>query len=170
METQDLFITLLKINQMGRELRKVPANWEHPKMANGKYQPMFNEYYGDALAEWIENHTKWENGTHPDLINNPERKEEYPFYAMWDCPPPDIEYYQTKKYLPEELTHIQLYETTSEGTPISPVFKADEFDKLCEYAALNCFTFAHFKATKEEWHKMLSEGFVCHTEGNVIFI
>lgn len=38
---------------MGRELRSVPANWEHPKKDNGEYQPMFNEYYGDALNEWI---------------------------------------------------------------------------------------------------------------------
>jgi len=155
---------------MGRELRKVPANWEHPKNDNGSYQPMFNRFYGDALSEWLEEHQKWEAGTHEDLIDKPERKEEYPFYAMWGGNPPDVEYYQTKKYAPEELTHIQLYETTSEGTPKSPVFKADELEKLCEFAAENCTTFGSFKATKEKWMQMLKDDFVCHEQGNIMFM
>lgn len=155
---------------MGRELRKVPANWEHPKKDDGDYQPMFNEYYGDVLNEWIENHRQWEAGTHPDLIDDPNLKTEYPFYAMWGGNPPDVYYYHTKKYSPEELTHIQLYENTSEGTPKSPVFKANELENLCEYAAEHCTTFAHFKATKEEWFKMLSDDFVYHQEGNNMFI
>lgn len=155
---------------MGRELRKVPANWEHPKMENGKLQPMFKTYYQDALNEWIEENEQWNNGTHSDLVRGVTTKEEYPFYAMWNGNPPDVNYYQTRKYTEEELTHIQLYETTSEGTPCSPVFKADELDKLCEWAAENATTFAHFKASKEEWFRMLSDDFVCHTEGNVMFM
>ena len=132
---------------MGREIRKVPANWEHPKKDDGNYHPMFNKYYGDALNNWIKEHDKWMNGTHPDLVDKTTTKEEYPFYAQWNGNPPDIEYYQTKKYKPEELTHIQLYQTTSEGTPISPIFKANELEKLCEYAAKNCTTFASFKTS-----------------------
>lgn len=155
---------------MGREIRKVPANWEHPKNDKGNYQPMYDKFYGDALNEWIEECNKWDNGTHPDLLNHPEYKKENPFYSMWGGAAPDVEYYQTKKYLPEELTHIQLYETTSEGTPVSPVFKADELDKLCEYAVQNCSTFADFKATKEEWLEMLSKNFVHHSIGNITFI
>ena len=155
---------------MGRELRKVPANWEHPKKSDGRWQPMFETFYGDALADWLKEHQQWEDGTHPDLQEKPERKTEYPFYAMWGGNPPDVEYYQTKKYSEEELTHIQLYESTSEGTPCSPVFAKEDFEKLCEYAAENCSTFADFKATKEQWMKMLGDGFVSHQEGNVIFI
>jgi len=155
---------------MGRELRRVPANWEHPKNDKGFYQPMYDEFYGDAINEWIKNHKKWLNGTHPDLLENPKLKEEYPFYAMYDGGPPDIEYYQTTKYSEKELTHIQLYETTSEGTPKSPLFKVDEFEKLCEWAANHCTTFASFTATKEEWMVMLKNDFVHHKEGNVIFM
>jgi hypothetical protein len=155
---------------MGRELRKVPANWEHPKNDNGQYHPMYNEYYGDALNDWLKKHNQWLDGTHPDLVDKPERKEEYPFYAMWGGNPPDVEYYQTRKYLPEELTHIQLYETTSEGIPISPVFKTDELDKLCEWAEENATTFGNAKTTKDNWFKMLNDGFVIHKEGNVIFM
>jgi len=155
---------------MGRELRKVPAGWEHPKKDDGRYHPMFNEYYVDALNDWLKEHKQWEDGTHPDLVEKPERKQEYPFYAEWGGNPPDVEYYQTRKYTDEELTHIQLYETTSEGTPCSPVFKADEFDELCAWAADNCTTFASFKATKEEWKKMLSDGLVYAQSGNAMFI
>ena len=155
---------------MGRELRKVPANWEHPKNDNGKYKPMYDEFYGDAFAEWLKNHNEWINGTHSDLIERPELKDKYPFYAMWSGNAPDVEYYQTKKYSEEELTHIQLYQTTSEGSPISPVFKADELEKLCEWASENATTFANFKTTKEQWMKMLGENLVIHQEGNVLFM
>ena len=155
---------------MGRELRKVPSNWEHPKRGDGKYQPMLNKYYGDALTEWIENHNQWELGTHPDLVRDPSLKTDYPFFAMWDGNAPDVDYCQTKKYKDEELTHIQLYENISEGTPVSPVFKAEELEKLCEYASENCTTFASFKATKEEWIQMLGDDFVRHTSGNVTFM
>ena len=155
---------------MGRELRKVPANWEHPKKENGNYQPMFNEFYGDAFNDWLEEHNQWLDGTHPDLKEEPELKDKYPFFAMWGGNPPDVEYYHKKKYLQEELTHIQLYETTSEGKPCSPVFKLEDFEKLCEYAAENCTTFASYKATKEEWMEMLDNGFVYHQRDNVMFM
>lgn len=155
---------------MGRELRKVPANWEHPKKDDGTYQPMHNRFYGDELKEWMIGHELWQDGTHPDLRKDPTLKEKYPFYAMYHGNPPDVEYFQTKKYLPEELTHIQLYQTTSEGTPLSPVFRADELEKLCEWAAENATTFARYKATKEEWMRMLSNDFVYHQQGNMIFL
>ena len=152
---------------MGRELRKVPANWEHPKQDNGQYQPMFNTYYGDAINQWIIEHLQWEEGTHPDLIDNPDLKKDCPFFAMWTDNPPRVNYYQSRKYTPEELTHIQLYETTTEGTPISPVFRADKFEELCEYAAKNATTFSNFnaKATKEEWMEKLRHDYVRLTEG-----
>lgn len=62
----------------------------------------------------------------------------------------------------------QLWETTSEGSPKSPVFAT--FDELCEWCEKNATTFASYKATKEEWAKMLDDGFVCHQEGNVIMM
>jgi hypothetical protein len=131
---------------------------------------MYETVYGEALADWLKEHQEREDGTHLDLQENTERKIKYPFYAMWGGNPPDVKYYQTKKYIEEDLTHIQLYENTSEGTPISPVFAKEDFKKLCEYAAENCSTFADFKATKEQWMKMLGDGLVIHQEGNFIFM
>lgn len=63
---------------------------------------------------------------------------------------------------------FQLWETTSEGSPVSPVFKT--LDELCEWCAYNATTFASFKATKEQWLKMLSDGFVRHEEGTNVFV
>jgi len=61
----------------------------------------------------------------------------------------------------------QLWETTIDGSPISPVFKS--LEKLCQWAAINATTFADFKATAKEWEKMLIEDNVYHQEGNMIF-
>lgn len=56
----------------------------------------------------------------------------------------------------------QLWETTSEGSPISPVFST--LDALCVYAAANCSVFGSEKATAREWRRMLDADFVCHEE------
>ena len=63
---------------------------------------------------------------------------------------------------------FQLWETTSEGSPITPVFAS--LDELCVWAAINSTTFADCKATAEEWKKMLDHDFVCHKEGNAVFL
>ena len=46
---------------MGRELRRVPPNWEHPTKGpdcrygrEGDYQPMFDEHIDDAFSKWLE--------------------------------------------------------------------------------------------------------------------
>lgn len=59
---------------------------------------------------------------------------------------------------PPEGEGYQLWETTSEGSPITPVFATIE--ELCEYAALNCTVFASDKVTAEQWRSMLDEDFV----------
>lgn len=68
---------------------------------------------------------------------------------------------------PPEGDGYQLWETTSEGSPVSPVFAT--LEELCEWCADNATTFATSRATKEEWMQMLDDGFVCHQEGNCVF-
>jgi hypothetical protein len=63
---------------------------------------------------------------------------------------------------------FQLWSTTNEGEPTSPVF--DNLDSLCSWCADNATTFGHSRATAEQWKSMLSEDFVYHQEGNAIFI
>lgn len=63
---------------------------------------------------------------------------------------------------------FQLWETTSEGSPQSPVFGT--LEELCRWCEKNATTFVSYKATKEKWMKMLDDGFVSHQEGSIIFI
>lgn len=107
---------------MGREVRRVPATWEHPKDYRGEHKPL---YEGDFLAlsrEWMDNAIAWENGTHPDAAEN---KAEHPFFWQWDGGPPDAEDYMPN-WPESERTHWQMYENVSEGTPISPVMESPE--------------------------------------------
>lgn len=52
----------------------------------------------------------------------------------------------------------QLWETCSEGSPVSPVFETME--ELCDYAAANCSTFGRDTASADQWREMLDEGWV----------
>lgn len=72
-------------------------------------------------------------------------------------------------YEPPEGEGYQLWETTSEGSPVSPVFKT--FDELCSWCEHNASTFGTSNfASKEEWAKMLDNDFVYHQEGNMVFM
>lgn len=74
-----------------------------------------------------------------------------------------------KSFEPPRGKGFQLWETTSEGSPVSPVFAS--LDELCSWAEGNASTFADHKATKEQWKKMLgSDDLVCHKEGNMVFM
>lgn len=74
-----------------------------------------------------------------------------------------------KDFEPPKGDGFQLWETTSEGSPMSPVFKT--LDLLCEHLEVSkASTFASYTATKEEWKEMLDDGFVSHRDGNMVFI
>lgn len=132
---------------MGRVLRRVPPTWEHPKDKRGHYVPLHERfpYNEEEIKEGLEN--GWLDADEPN-------------YGIGVMPQWDE----------REKTHIQLYENTTEGTPISPVFAVSEIDALCSYAAEHCTTFGSFRATAEQWKAMLWEGFVHHQEGNFIFM
>lgn len=62
----------------------------------------------------------------------------------------------------------QLWETCSEGSPVSPVFATME--ALCEHAATHCSTFGSSNfVSAQRWREMLDAGYVYHQEGNVVF-
>lgn len=108
------------MGQMGREIRKVPKDWEHPKDCKGHFKPLYDGDYDEAALEWIEGFRKWESGEDPNKAT-----AKSPYYWDWDGPPPDRDYYHPA-WLPEEVVCYQIYETVSEGTPISPVFEDKE--------------------------------------------
>lgn len=88
--------------------------------------------------------------------------------TLW--PSPEIEQ-QCESWVetdPPTGDGYQLWQTTSEGSPISPVF--DTLDKLCAWAAVNATTFGSLTATAEEWKKMLEEDLVYARDGQGVYL
>lgn len=122
---------------MGREVRRVPPNWKHPEETKPyikfpHYKPMYDENIDDAFKKWFEGLNLWleKKG---DYIGNEGSGEGYVGYVDWAGTSPDPEYY--RDYKDEEATWYQLYETVSEGTPVSPPFetKKDLINYLVEH-------------------------------------
>jgi hypothetical protein len=113
---------------MGREIRKVPFDWQHPKaekrqwtgsdfewVEGDDYRPLYDRDYETEAERWLQEFDRWRAGTHP----HQDADERY----FWDYdPPPRQEAYRTRQWTAEEATHYQIYETVTEGTPVSPVF------------------------------------------------
>lgn len=107
---------------MGREIRKVPKGWEHPKDEQGEYKSMHDEYFEDAFNEWEQNRLDWIAGKNEDQKRNNYGTTNAE-YIEWAGTSPDPEYYRSVKWTEEEACCFQMYQTVSEGTPVSPVFE-----------------------------------------------
>lgn len=113
---------------MGREIRMVPPNWEHPKDERGRLRPMFDKAYEDAAAEWVDEFLKWHVAK--EYPSYADAEDQRLFYWEWNGNPPDKAYYRPWK---TEATWFQVWETASEGTPVSPPFATK--DELIAYLA-----------------------------------
>ena len=141
---------------MGREVRKVPANWQHPKRASGRYIALYDSCYESRAKEWDEESAKWGNGEFPSYASEESQSLTY---AEWSGERPKAE-----DYMPEwpdsECTHYMMYETTSEGTPISPSFPTPE--ELARWLSdNNASAFGDMTATYEQWLRVANGGFAC---------
>ncbi|HEX9640586.1 MAG TPA: hypothetical protein VGB13_04660 [Candidatus Krumholzibacteria bacterium] len=158
---------------MGREIRRVPPDWEHPRDPRGRYIPLSDgrDYHEDA-ALWLTELAAWEAGTHRYLTGEGLKdgkpwttKSEHRYWWDYDGPPPEARHHMLVDVPESECTHYQLYETTSEGTPHHdcPVFAT--LGALIDWAAEQATTFGGYTATREEWEQMLTPGnFVHHAE------
>ncbi len=125
---------------MGREIRMVPPNWQHPTQhchhcgldgrrlcdearRNGGmcYKPLNQGYAADA-AEWKAEYAKW-------IAGEREPKDGTDFWDYYGMPPAREDY--CPDWAEAEATHFQIYETVSEGTPVSPVFASR--DELAQW-------------------------------------
>lgn len=116
---------------MGREIRAVPPNWQHPQHEgwhDGRLQPMYDETFEVAAARWKAGLAKWEAGELPSYCADEGRGLEFWEY---EGSPPDRAYY--RPWRDEDATWVQLWETVSEGTPVSPPFAT--LDELQAYLA-----------------------------------
>lgn len=119
---------------MGREVRMVPENWKHPKDGNGHYIPMHESfpYNAEEVKEGLRD--GWLKGKPPH----------YNIDVMPQWPR-------------SQRTHYQMYEDTSEGTPISPVMETPE--KLARWLADHkASSFAGRSASYEQWLTTIRAG------------
>jgi hypothetical protein len=154
---------------MGREVRRVPADWQHPKYPSdhyehhlrGRYVPLYEGGgYEASAAEWDEEWEAWQRGLARSYSgerwrekSEAERAMRYTEYAG-PRPSPD-------DYMPnwpaEQRTHLMMYEDTSEGTPKSPAFATPE--ELARYCADNGVSaFGYDTATYEQWLRVAQGG------------
>lgn len=137
-----------------RELRMVPLNWRHPKDANNNFIPLMDRknypYYPESdiqagLEEgWLQSREELESMFAPDFSSIP----------------------------PEEMG-ICAYQSTNEGTPISPVFPdtTEGRLKLIQYVVDNEYVFGEIKADGETWAMILfgnAQGLVNPENGTTI--
>lgn len=108
---------------MGREIRRVPPNWEHPRDKDGNYIPMLDQTYEDAGKEWIASCIEWAMGQNKYQKIGKGRPASDRRSLLLLGMPPNEEYYRPA--FDAEPTHYQYYENTSEGTPLSPVFATE---------------------------------------------
>lgn len=148
---------------MGREIRYVPADWQHPRYTAetasrpqqvGQFIPMFDEDYETAAEKWLANVDLWRKGEHPDQKTGD--RSEYRYYWDWHGNAPDKESYRDRKWTPEEATHCIMYETVSEGTPVTPSFATKA--ELVEYLVAN----GTFWDDGKGWPREAAQKFVEH--------
>ncbi len=149
---------------MGREVRRVPPDWKHPKDGWGRYEPMHDQGYREALGKWEVEREQWEKGFRkgwkmygePEWV--PREGDQLTMsFEDWHGERPDPRDYRPD--WPEETrTHYQMYETCSEGTPISPIFATPE--ELAHWLAdSGASAFAGMTATYEQWLRVCRGGY-----------
>lgn len=146
---------------MSRETRRVSKNWKHPKSKTGGLATLQDNFI-ENLRKWKKGNEKWQQGLCRNYAK--DRPEWEPISDKYKNMSYE-EYYgerpQQEDYMPawpdEERTHYQMYETTSEGTPISPVFATPE--ELATWLVdNNANAFAHQTASYEAWLRVCKGG------------
>jgi hypothetical protein len=129
---------------MGREVRRVPADWQHPKdclYGDDRFRPLHDGAdYQDAHDGFMEKLR--EEGLQAALDYYGRAPDENDYMPRWS---------------EAERTHLMMYENTSEGTPISPAFETAE--ELARWLADNgASAFANSTATYDQWLATIRRG------------
>ena len=136
----------------------VPQDWQHPKNEKGRYVPLLDGFNED-LRKWDEGNAKWQEGLRDDWGGGwkpLDGSEGCDTYKAWAGSRPD-----PADYMPDwpqdGRTHFQMYEDTSEGTPISPVMESAE--KLARWLAdTGASALGDMTATYEQWLATIKAG------------
>ena len=125
---------------MGREVRRVPPSWDHPRRDPTEYpyrdgyRPMYDERLEDRFAEWLSDFDRIRSGGLTDFERSVYTSDNP--LAEWlqeGGAPPNPAYY--RPWRDDEATWFQVWETVSEGTPVTPPFATQEelIDYLVEH-------------------------------------
>lgn len=142
----------------------MPANWQHPKNERGYYIPLSGGSYAEDVEEWGKLKTHWDQGFVEGFVQG---------NIVWinKDDDPDAqgktfeEYHYTRpteaEYMPDwsdiERTHWMMYESVSEGTPISPAFATPQ--ELCRWLVkTGASAFADQTASYDAWWAVCQEG------------
>jgi hypothetical protein len=151
---------------MGREVRHVPPNWQHPKDSRGHYIPMHGRSFYKTLTEWEEGSAKWSEGLRKNYATGewvPKPVGLTDTFVEWSGPRPDASHYMPN-WPESERTHIQMYEDCTEGTPISPVMDTPEH--LARWLADNgASAFGDDTARYEAWLATIRRGWAVSAVG-----
>lgn len=120
---------------MSREVRRVPADWAHPTDEHGDYIHLHDGWelaraqllYDEALEAW-ESEVGGAYERRYDgwmFVHMMEDKRNGSSLDAWHGARPDPADYMPR-WPDEERTHLQYYEATTEGTPLSPVCETVE--------------------------------------------
>ena len=148
---------------MGREVRRVPADWQHPKYLTGgmrgpeeRYKPLYpGDKYQPRVDEWDDECAQWKRGEHPDQADA-DAETRAMCYEQYAGQRPHRDDY-TPNWPAEQRTHLMMYEDTSEGTPISPAFEMPE--ELARWLAdTNASAFGQEGAAYEAWLRIARGG------------
>lgn len=146
---------------MGREVRFVPKDWQHPTDENGRYIPLDGRSFSKVLAEYREELEQWNKGFRKNYVTG-----EWVAKDADEIDTPSDEWFGDEPveadYMPdwpdEKRTHLQMYEDTTEGTPISPVIGTAA--NLAKWLAdNNASAFGRDTATYEQWLAMIERGY-----------
>jgi len=148
---------------MSREVRMVAKDWEHPKHwvtglrgMEERHKALYEgERYQPAVDEWDKECANWKEGWRPDHCDDEESRSMC--YEQWEGQRPHRDDYMPD-WPAEQRTHLMMYETTSEGTPISPAFETPE--ELAHWLADNgASAFGGDTATYEQWLRVCRGGY-----------
>lgn len=112
---------------MGREVRKVPANWQHPKDSNGEYISLSDDYAG-SMKYHLEEVNDYFKGVKEIITNGFTKPHDEKIMTLeyW------YEYHGEEMSVPDPNDYMpngewyQLFQTVSEGTPLTPPFEKKE--------------------------------------------
>lgn len=150
-------------NKMGREVRMVPKEWDHPRKYDGSFIPLMpREDLKGSQDEWDKNRNEILTGISAYYKTLEEFENDY------GGRPDDSEYMPD---FGDTAIYYCMYEDVSEGTPISPAFETPE--ELAHWLAdTNASSIANRTASYESWLGTIKQGWalsaICTSKGEAI--